>query len=1461
MSVLLLVHLSLLWKVILCKELYVITSINSTQSCSAEICATLAQVAANSSAYLEPTTNITLVLQQGYHQLNSELTISNVEGLLIISENSAFNTSSVTVDLCVKSARFSNIGQLRISSVNFTQGGSITVESVDIFTLEHSTFLESNGTALTLINTTANIVRSSFISNLQGTHKGPIEALRTEEHVFAQVGGAIIVSQSSAVISNTLLEGNHAEFGGAIFGEFDSQISVIKSNLTGNKVETGGGALYAVSGCHVTITDCNYQNNTATVQYSSFGGALGFCHSTVLIKHSNFSHNMANNFGGVISTALNTTLNVSDSEFYYNAAKGDYNGGVMSTLESKVDITGSKFKNNNHSGVIRAIDSEITISSSTFDNNIGGVVRATRVHMFVWNSNFTRNSANESWYGGVMWLMTTNTSIEYCTFTDNTAYKGGVLEVGSTNLNLTRCKFYGNYAFWGGVLRALAGSFVITKEHNILKYNSGHQGIVHFGESTGMLLGRIAFINNKGSFIAHYSSVTFKRFTYFTGGSQLKTDEIIMYQEGGAITGFQSSIFFDGSCTISNNSAENGGAIYLTQSKVNVLGRVQLKNNSATANGGGIYLYQSELNCQKESTLKFIGNKASKKGGGLHAISSLIQVNFNSSTTRYIGSSVYFIENRATQGGGVSLEMTSYIYILRDDTRFLSYSDEPLYIVNFIENQADLGGAMYVADDTNPATCTRVLNKIHSTTTECFLQTLALRGKSTVKLLNIKFVRNQANVSGDSLFGGLLDRCTVSPFGETYEEHIFHTEYKYLASLSNGVAYLLLVSNIQDFQQISSGPIQLHFCRGNEPDPTYQGPTNISIEAGETFSISVAAMDQVNHTVEAIVRSSLYSNASGLGEGQLIQKVTKNCTNLTFTIFSRNEKEELIMYAEGPCKDANKSQLRLPIQLSPCECPTGFQIKHTNRATCECECDSALLPHITKCNPQSNTLTREFNFWITYTSKGNTSGYVIHPNCPFDYCYPATANIEINLDIQGGADAQCEYDRSGKLCGTCKPGLSLSLSSPRCLPCSKYWPIVFVVIVLVALLLGIALVALLMILNLTVAVGTLNGLIFYANIVNANSNIYFPFGRPKFITTFIAWLNLDLGIDVCFFDGMDAYWKTWLQLAFPAYLVFLVIAVIVMSKWSSKFSQFVGKRNPVATLATLILLSYAKFLHVIIAALSFTILHYPDGSREVVWLPDATVSYFLSKHSALFIAALFVLTICTAYTILIFSWQWLLHLQNKRYFRWFLNQKLSLFIEPYHVPYTPHHRYWTGLLLLVRIVLYLTSAVNMSGDPSINLLVTGIVVSFLLFLKGYFGNIYRNWLLGLLEVGCYLNIVLLSFITLFLLNNDGHQLAAAYISGLITLALILIVLAYHTFTELISKTKQWGGVKGRLTHTHEETSMELMSEQSLLTSTIVDAPPRGESSYSEFREELLEPTQRENTYFTKSKSYKFESNN
>ena len=85
---------------------------------------------------------------------------------------------------------------------------------------------------------------------------------------------------------------------------------------------------------------------------------------------------------------------------------------------------------------------------------------------------------------------------------------------------------------------------------------------------------------------------------------------------------------------------------------------------------------------------------------------------------------------------------------------------------------------------------------------------------------------------------------------------------------------------------------------------------------------------------------------------------------------------------------------------------------------------------------------------------------------------------------------------------------------------------------------------LLIICNLTVSIGTINGHIFYANIVWVNHTNFFKipniFGVRVFLfqqvlAVFIALLNLDLGIETCFVNGMDAYIRTWLQYVLPLY--------------------------------------------------------------------------------------------------------------------------------------------------------------------------------------------------------------------------------------------------------------------------------------------------------------------------------------
>ena len=58
------------------------------------------------------------------------------------------------------------------------------------------------------------------------------------------------------------------------------------------------------------------------------------------------------------------------------------------------------------------------------------------------------------------------------------------------------------------------------------------------------------------------------------------------------------------------------------------------------------------------------------------------------------------------------------------------------------------------------------------------------------------------------------------------------------------------------------------------------------------------------------------------------------------------------------------------------------------------------------------------------------------------------------------------------------------------------------------------------------------------NIISINIPVFFPSTNeimPAY--TFISLANLDLGIQTCFYNGMDDYAKMWLQLLFPFYLM------------------------------------------------------------------------------------------------------------------------------------------------------------------------------------------------------------------------------------------------------------------------------------------------------------------------------------
>ena len=161
---------------------------------------------------------------------------------------------------------------------------------------------------------------------------------------------------------------------------------------------------------------------------------------------------------------------------------------------------------------------------------------------------------------------------------------------------------------------------------------------------------------------------------------------------------------------------------------------------------------------------------------------------------------------------------------------------------------------------------------------------------------------------------------------------------------------------------------------------------------------------------------------------------------------------------------------------------------------------------------------------------------------------------------------------------------------------------------------GFLLVFFLKILDLTVTKGTINGLILYANIVWAYQSLLFPpqkWTNPgiQIEKVFIAWLNLDFGIETCFFQGLTAYWKTWLQFVFPIYVWIIAGLMIVTAHYSTLVTKLLGN-NSVPVLATLFLLSYSKLLRTIVTVFGFAELKFPNGSTTTVWTFDGII--FLS---------------------------------------------------------------------------------------------------------------------------------------------------------------------------------------------------------------------------------------------------------
>ncbi|XP_064386303.1 uncharacterized protein LOC135334877 [Halichondria panicea] len=291
--------------------------------------------------------------------------------------------------------------------------------------------------------------------------------------------------------------------------------------------------------------------------------------------------------------------------------------------------------------------------------------------------------------------------------------------------------------------------------------------------------------------------------------------------------------------------------------------------------------------------------------------------------------------------------------------------------------------------------------------------------------------------------------------------------------------------------------------------------------------------------------------------------------------------------------------------------------------------------------------------------------------------------------------------------------------------------------------------------NLTVANGTINGLIFYANVVWINNAILFPQqGRQNIgyyiITVPIAWINLDFGIETCFIQNLDQVTKSGLQFVFPVYIWCIAGLIILVSRYSIKATRFFG-RNSVAVLSTLILLSYGKLFRIITNVFTPSDISGSDGSIRSVWSLDGNVEYGTTRgHIVLMVVALlFMLLFWLPFTLTLLLVPFLKAKSDYRPLCW-INTFMPFF-DTFYGPFKDkrQHQMWTGILLISRVVILIVFSTTSTSNPNANILVMTIIATLLLVYTSFVGYLYKQWFASVLEVLYLFNLIILGGAFLF----------------------------------------------------------------------------------------------------------------
>ena len=1089
-----------------------------------------------------------------------------------------------------------SINDTRITNCTFEKNAILLVSSNNTrirSCLFHSSSADSATVVLFFIESTGNVI---------------IENCSFENNSAENVVG-LLRSTGDITITNCTFQNNSANNSGVVwFKTFNGIISVTNCKFQNNSAtfDEGTVSVKDLIG-NFSITNCKFQNDANSPTVGDGGAVVLYAPSGNIsitsITNCTFENYVATDYGRALSVIVPDGGNVSITNciFHYNSGAILLDGTNLNAI-----ITNCTFENNNDGGALKVHGyfGNVSITNCTFQNNSalseGG---ALKVHGYfcnvsITNCTFQNNSALSE--GGAIHASTGNAIFANCTFHYNSAGGGPggamLLKMLNGDVSITNCIFENNSAtIDGGAMRVNGTDGIIIITNCTFQNNSASAG-TGGAMSLDVRIGNFSltdckFQNNN----AHF---------------------------GGALYITSVNLIFINSSTFTNNTATKGAAIYARNSflktEVNqlILQDVVVQNNLCScdsyneARGGAIYFNRMKVDIFG-NTITGSQFSSNSPQGAIQGENGFLLLHGN----------IAFTNNTGENGGAIGLS-----------------NNVPLYFYNscrvkFSRNVATgFGGAIYSYIYGTQEISLEML--IFHSFSNCAINLISI---CAVNSKYVTFIDNHAQQGGHAIYATPIYNCiNCASFCSSNCPSFICTSYTVprVTTCPNLTRYFKISPLPEDINEIQvlSFPAYVQLCGCSDPNLcnfTSQYEGKVTTYPGRTLRLNVTSVDYGNNLSPSVVYTVINTNGTTfpnitLGPRQKAQWIGTVCGTIEYQIYGP-EMAALDLFLSN---NAGNYPTVIEIKLLPCE--PGFSLmSNSSTGVMACECSQFFKDLNVICDVLDGTVSREKSNWIGVY---NNTLPALASFCPLDYC-----NSTINkLSLARPGDL-CNGDRTGIICGHCLGNHSVIFGSSKCQVCSGMW----LITLLMFAVLGVLLVAALFFLNLTVTQGTLYGLIFYANIIQVNTSIFFNQSNMKPLQVVVSFVNLDLGLPLCFYDGMDDADKAGLQFVFPAYLLILTMLVIMVCHYClhrspttssrSYFYRFpiiIGQRA-VGVLSTLIYLSYSKLLRTVIDVLTYSTVHLPTGDMYV-WFYDGNVKYLSGKHTVLFVVAM---VICTLFLL------------------------------------------------------------------------------------------------------------------------------------------------------------------------------------------------------------------------------------